>query len=866
MCARWTDNTEWFDRYSEAIERILAVDRFDGQEGLYFRAAQAAALLLEAKHAVVVLPVDESRLRVAGCYGYPTLPLAGDLSAERGVIGRCFRERKWRLVGDVTRDPDYVPFDETVRSELAVPVFDKSWRDVQAVINVESTNPTHFDLDDRDVLQRLGQFMLLSSAALKRIDNLRRKGKEESEDFRALAWLLQRLPDEVMVIDSRFRPIWANEAKRNAIGGLNCVLPDRPTAARELARLIRGKEWPKPDLLETCYWNIERRPARCPLCVCNRAMESRQAAQGVVYQPAKLDCIVELSATPLIRETETGDGGNVLGSVEIARRVTMREKVLELAPTLWRDQTEAEALEATAEVLHERVGYRRVRLYASEDDARRLRGITLGGPHQGLATEAFRKKERVVPEELAAVFRQASKAALIVPSDDVTTVQWEQSYGHLQARVPRTMVREALDPEGDLRLDSVAQVVALTVEFEQDRFLLCIDGLDLTAGRPYCRAFTSDDLQALTIYGRLASAALESVRQKEVVSKLAILGEVAACWPHHGLRSMEVLSSKAITHSLAALVNSLLGYLRSRNHAEPWDSLARAVIERMTDDTPIPVHGEVADLVRRVTEGLRDRGVTNVQDATVSKVVRILHGNTPCASPSDPNGMSSPSKAPLPDDAVVSWLASLNSGFGEPWQMIGDLVEFVVAIKDHASQTAHLGLFAQAVKEVFPRGGPETEDKSVVDLDNLALQAANAIEKLSQEKYGVTAECQLHGRQHADEPVLANVKPGQVLLAWLSLLDNAVYAARKGNPPHVVICTRRTNGTVEVTIENNGEIVPHDLRPRFGRQRVSSKGGMGIGYMLAAGLIRANDGKIEFAPDDERMITRFHMRFRLSIS
>jgi diguanylate cyclase (GGDEF)-like protein len=70
-----------------------------------------------------------------------------------GVIGRCLRERRPVIVGDVREEPDYVAQPETadVRSELVVPLWvgDELW----GAIDVEEERANAFDEDDARLVQ-----------------------------------------------------------------------------------------------------------------------------------------------------------------------------------------------------------------------------------------------------------------------------------------------------------------------------------------------------------------------------------------------------------------------------------------------------------------------------------------------------------------------------------------------------------------------------------------------------------------------------------------------------------------------------------------------------------------------------------------
>jgi hypothetical protein len=75
------------------------------------------------------------------------------MPAQRGLVGRCLRERRVVLAPDVTREPDYsgTPAALEVRSELDVPIIvdGQPW----GALSVQSTQPNAFDEGDASMLR-----------------------------------------------------------------------------------------------------------------------------------------------------------------------------------------------------------------------------------------------------------------------------------------------------------------------------------------------------------------------------------------------------------------------------------------------------------------------------------------------------------------------------------------------------------------------------------------------------------------------------------------------------------------------------------------------------------------------------------------
>lgn len=70
-----------------------------------------------------------------------------------GITGRAIIEGKIQLISDVSKDPDYIEFDRSTHSELAVPLV--VGNEIIGVINVEHKDKNAFDEDDVRVLQAL---------------------------------------------------------------------------------------------------------------------------------------------------------------------------------------------------------------------------------------------------------------------------------------------------------------------------------------------------------------------------------------------------------------------------------------------------------------------------------------------------------------------------------------------------------------------------------------------------------------------------------------------------------------------------------------------------------------------------------------
>jgi putative methionine-R-sulfoxide reductase with GAF domain len=112
---------------------------------------------------VAVVVVDDEGVLVGRWAGRPGL---GRTSAGRaqgppaGVIGRALRQRAPQVVGDVARDPDYVPDVPGSRSEMAIPLLEGSA--ALGVLDFQSEQPFAFALDDVAAGETLAEFLVIA--------------------------------------------------------------------------------------------------------------------------------------------------------------------------------------------------------------------------------------------------------------------------------------------------------------------------------------------------------------------------------------------------------------------------------------------------------------------------------------------------------------------------------------------------------------------------------------------------------------------------------------------------------------------------------------------------------------------------------
>ena len=144
---------EKHQRYEETRRNIQALIAGEGDEIAVL--ATVAAELRQAFpyfHWVGFYRVISPGLLKVGPYqgghGCLTIPF------ERGVCGRCARDKATQIVADVTQVPYHIACSGTTRSEIVVPVLDAGG-EVCAVLDIDSDMVGMFDAVDQTALELL---------------------------------------------------------------------------------------------------------------------------------------------------------------------------------------------------------------------------------------------------------------------------------------------------------------------------------------------------------------------------------------------------------------------------------------------------------------------------------------------------------------------------------------------------------------------------------------------------------------------------------------------------------------------------------------------------------------------------------------
>ncbi|MGH9363555.1 MAG: GAF domain-containing protein [Thermoanaerobaculia bacterium] len=151
------DTTEKAERYGRLAVELGSV--LEGVADPITAMASAACLLHralpQASWTGFYRVVAPGLLRV-GPYQGPLGCL--EIPFERGVCGAAARTRTIQLVPDVHAFPGHIPCDAAARSEIVVPVFDRTGALV-AVLDVDSHEPAAFDESDRDGLVQIAEVL-----------------------------------------------------------------------------------------------------------------------------------------------------------------------------------------------------------------------------------------------------------------------------------------------------------------------------------------------------------------------------------------------------------------------------------------------------------------------------------------------------------------------------------------------------------------------------------------------------------------------------------------------------------------------------------------------------------------------------------
>ncbi|TMP97921.1 MAG: GAF domain-containing protein, partial [Verrucomicrobia bacterium] len=116
---------------------------------------EAVRLMRASSGSVALFNPTTGLLEIEAAHGLPANASRLKLRPGEGITGWVMRAGKPASVGEVSKDPRYVPLLKDVCSELAVPLEVNGV--VRGVINVDSNRPNAFSAADQDLLQELAR-------------------------------------------------------------------------------------------------------------------------------------------------------------------------------------------------------------------------------------------------------------------------------------------------------------------------------------------------------------------------------------------------------------------------------------------------------------------------------------------------------------------------------------------------------------------------------------------------------------------------------------------------------------------------------------------------------------------------------------
>jgi GAF domain-containing protein len=99
-----------------------------------------------------VYDVKENEIKFIACAGRSE-PLIPSFPIDKGLNGRAVMQRKTVIVNDIDKDEDYLLTFTNTKSEIVVPVFDRTGKQIVGTIDVEGEKTNAFSDDDVKFLE-----------------------------------------------------------------------------------------------------------------------------------------------------------------------------------------------------------------------------------------------------------------------------------------------------------------------------------------------------------------------------------------------------------------------------------------------------------------------------------------------------------------------------------------------------------------------------------------------------------------------------------------------------------------------------------------------------------------------------------------
>ena len=79
------------------------------------------------------------------------------ISFDKGICGRCYREKKSIIIDDVLSDKDHIACSSASRSEIVVPIMVNN--EVKALIDIDAPIKDRFKENDRVMLEKIADIL-----------------------------------------------------------------------------------------------------------------------------------------------------------------------------------------------------------------------------------------------------------------------------------------------------------------------------------------------------------------------------------------------------------------------------------------------------------------------------------------------------------------------------------------------------------------------------------------------------------------------------------------------------------------------------------------------------------------------------------
>jgi sigma-B regulation protein RsbU (phosphoserine phosphatase) len=116
-------------------------------------AVQGLRVTLGDRVSILLKDPKTNSLRVQATSGYDNDVMGMRIKVGQGITGWVAEHSEAIIVNDVLEDPRYIPGNDMVRSEMAVPLVYRG--ELLGVLNIESDIPNAFDEHDQDILGTL---------------------------------------------------------------------------------------------------------------------------------------------------------------------------------------------------------------------------------------------------------------------------------------------------------------------------------------------------------------------------------------------------------------------------------------------------------------------------------------------------------------------------------------------------------------------------------------------------------------------------------------------------------------------------------------------------------------------------------------